>query len=117
MAISIVFSVSQAPDTDVNRVFTAYAVKKIDGSRVLNPVFLALTSSSTKNQVTLEVSSADNADSGLYTVGFEAVFESGKATKSCSVDLEILPLINMFNSSQDREPARFVDSKGKEGII
>ena len=102
MAISIVFSVSQAPDTEVNRVFTAYAVKKTDGSMVLNPAFLALTSSSAKNQVTLEVSSADNADSGFYKVGFEAVFESGKATKSCSVDLEILPIINMFNLTYDR---------------
>jgi hypothetical protein len=38
----------------------------------------------------LQVSTAENADSGLYTVGFEAVFENGKATKSCSVELEII---------------------------
>ena len=87
--MSIVFAIEQAPDTEVNREFTAYAVKMIDGSRVINPKFFTLTSSSDGDQVTFQVSSSDNADSGLYKVGFEAVFENGKATKSCSVDLEI----------------------------
>jgi hypothetical protein len=66
----------------------------------------------------LRVSSVDNADSGLYTVGFETLFEGGKATKSCIVELEILAhKLTNFSSSYDRkESVRFVDSKA-EGII
>ena len=93
-AISIVFAVKQAPDTEVNREFIAYAVKMTDGSRVINPAFFTLASSSVEDQVTFQVSSSDNADSGLYKVGFEAVFEGGKAMKSCSVDLEIQKAIS-----------------------
>jgi hypothetical protein len=75
--MSINFTIVQAPDTEGNRELTAYAVKKTDGSRVINPAFLTLTNSSAGDQVILQVSSADNTVSGLYTVGFEAVFESG----------------------------------------
>jgi hypothetical protein len=58
----------------------------------------------------LKVSSADNTDSGLYTVGFEAVFESGKATSSCFVDLEIVAQnLETFNLTNERQPARFVE--------
>ena len=44
-------------------------------------------------------------------MGFEAVFEGGKATKSCSVDLEIVAqeLYTFF-------PTRFFDSKAKDMI-
>ena len=56
-----------------------------------NQSFITLTSSSAEDQVTLQVSSVENIDSGLYIVGFEAVFESGQAEKSCAVDLEIVP--------------------------
>jgi hypothetical protein len=85
---------------------------------VTNPSFLALTSSSSGDQVTLQVSSADNADYGFYTVGFEALFESGKATRSCSVDLEIVAQkLYTFNSTHDRQSVRFIDSNHGEDII
>ena len=41
----------------------------------------------------------DNGDSGLYIAGFEAVFESGKATKSCFVDLKIEKAIAFYFDS------------------
>ena len=69
-AIKIIFAIKQAPDTEINREFTTYAVKKTDGSRVINPAFLTLTNSSAGDQVILQVSSTDNTVSGLYTVGF-----------------------------------------------
>ena len=65
---------------------------------MVNPAFTTLLS--TEDKIILLVSSADNADSGLYTVGFEAVFEGGKATKLCSVDLDIEKAIYFsFDSS------------------
>ena len=45
-AMFIVFAVEQAPDTEVDRKFTLFAVKNVDGSEIENPAFITLTSTS-----------------------------------------------------------------------
>ena len=45
-ALSILFTIKQAPDIDVIPKFTVFAVKKIDGSnQVMSPAFVTLSSS------------------------------------------------------------------------
>jgi len=44
-AISIIFTVNQAPDTEVIREFEVFAVNKSDGSKLVNPSFVTLSNS------------------------------------------------------------------------
>ena len=65
-----------------------------------------------EDKVILQVASLDNRDSGLYLVDIFFEFESGKATKSCTADLEIAAQkVNSSIPLNRREPPRFNATK------